>query len=50
VSILQMKSSISHVQDGLDGKRVEIVWLINEVGNLTARLTELISDLNFKLE
>jgi hypothetical protein len=46
----QRKFSIPHIQNSLDGKPVEIAWLVNEVGMLTLKLTELISDLNFKLE
>jgi hypothetical protein len=44
------KSSILHIQNSLDEKPVEIVWLIDEVGMLTSKLTELLSDLSSKVE
>jgi hypothetical protein len=44
------KSSILHIQNSLDEKPVEIVWLIDEVGMLTSKLTELLSDLSSKVD
>jgi len=46
----QRKFSIPHIQSGPDSKPAEMVWLLNEVGMLTSKLTELLSDLNMKLE
>jgi len=46
----ERKFSIPHVQSGLDSKPDELVWLLNEVGMLTSKLTELITELNTKLE
>ena len=46
----QRKFSIPHVQIDSTSKPIEIVWLLDEVGMLTSKLTELLWDLNLKLE
>jgi hypothetical protein len=46
----QRKFSIPHIQSGPDSKPDEIVWLLNEVGMLISKLTELLSELNAKLD
>jgi DNA-directed RNA polymerase subunit RPC12/RpoP len=43
------KFSINFVENSLK-KPSEIVWLLNEVGSLTTKLTELLSELNVRLE
>ena len=45
----QRKFSIPYVQDALQ-RPSELVWLLNEVGSLTAKLTDLLSELNLRLE
>jgi hypothetical protein len=46
----QRKFSIPHVQNVANSKPDDMVWLLNEVGMLTSRLTDLVSELNRKLE
>lgn len=44
------KFSISHVRSSSDAKPLEIVWLLNEVGMLTSKLTELLTELNVRMD
>jgi hypothetical protein len=46
----QRKFSIAHIQRNPNSKQFELSWLINEVGMLTAKLTDLLSDLDVRLE
>jgi hypothetical protein len=46
----QRKFSIPYVQAGPDNKPSELVWTLNEVGMIVTKLTELISQLNLKLD
>ena len=44
------KFSIVHIQTGLEDKPSNILWLLNEIGMLTVKLTDLLADLNDRLE
>jgi len=44
------KFSIAHIQTSPNSKPHEIVWLLNEVGMLTSKLSELLSVLNTRME
>ena len=46
----QRKFSIPYVQSSPENRPNELAWLINEVGMLITRLTQLISQLNAKLD
>jgi len=46
----QRKFSVPHVQDSAKGRPVELVWLLNEVGMLTSKLTELLTDLHNQID
>jgi hypothetical protein len=46
----QRKFSVPHFQSSSTSQPSELVWLLNEVGMLTGKLTEMLSDLNSKLE
>jgi hypothetical protein len=46
----QREFSIPHTEAAMNGKPVEIVWLLDEVGLLTAKLTDLLRKLIDKLE
>jgi predicted RNA-binding Zn-ribbon protein involved in translation (DUF1610 family) len=46
----QRKFCIAHIQRGLDGWPSETVWLLNEIGMLTSKLTELVAHLNEIME
>ena len=43
------KFSINYIENSLQ-KPSEIVWLLNEVSSLTTKLTDLLSELNLRLE
>lgn len=45
----QRKFSIPHVQNSSNAEPNEIVWLLNEVGLLTSKLTELLSELDSRI-
>jgi hypothetical protein len=44
------KFSISHIQSSSEGKPTELIWLLSEVSMLTSKLTELLFELNEKIE
>ena len=46
----QRKFSIPHVQSSVHKGPSEFIWLLNEIGMLTSKLTELLSELNDKIE
>jgi hypothetical protein len=46
----QRKFSIPHIQQPTQVGPSELVWLLNEIGMLTSKLTELLSDLNDRIE
>lgn len=46
----QRKFSIPHVQSQVQAKPSELMWLISEIGMLTSKLTELLSELNDHIE
>jgi DNA-directed RNA polymerase subunit RPC12/RpoP len=46
----QRKFSIPHVQGSPGAKPSELVWLLNQLGMLTSKLTELLDELNLRLE
>jgi predicted RNA-binding Zn-ribbon protein involved in translation (DUF1610 family) len=45
----QRKFSIPHIQSGPDAKPSELTWLLDEIGMLTLKLTELLAQVNDKL-
>lgn len=45
----QRKFSIPHVENTVPGKPAELVWLLNEVGMLISKLTDLVSELNTRI-
>jgi hypothetical protein len=46
----QRKFSIPYIQTSSDNKPNEAVWLLSEIGMLAAKLTELISQMNSRLD
>jgi DNA-directed RNA polymerase subunit RPC12/RpoP len=46
----QRKFSINHIPASTEAKPAEIVWLLNEIGMLTSKLTELLTELNDRME
>lgn len=46
----QRKFSIPHIQTRLQTKPSELVWLMSEIGMLTSKLSELLSELNNHME
>jgi DNA-directed RNA polymerase subunit RPC12/RpoP len=46
----QRKFSIPHVQGSLGTKPSELVWLLDQLGMLTSKLTDLLEELNMRLE
>ena len=46
----QRKFSIPHVQSGPDSKPDELIWLLNEISMLTSKLTDLLAEVNDKME
>ncbi|HYW01833.1 MAG TPA: hypothetical protein VE862_10195 [Candidatus Acidoferrum sp.] len=46
----QRKFSIPHIQNTLQTNPSQLVWLLNEVGMLTTKLTELLSELNNRID
>jgi len=46
----QRKFSIPHALSATNGKPIEVVWLLNEVGMLTSKLLDLLTELNGRLE
>lgn len=46
----QRKFSIPHVQSDTRSQPSDVVWLLNEVGMLTARLSDLLIELNDRLD
>jgi hypothetical protein len=46
----QRKFSIPHVQSGLTTRPSELIWLLNEIGMLTSKLTDLLAEVNDKME
>jgi hypothetical protein len=46
----QRKFSIPHIENSLQTNPSELVWLLNEVGMLTTKLTELLSELNNRID
>ena len=46
----QRKFSIPHIHSNLGTKPSEADWLLNEIGMLTAKLTDLLTDLSNKME
>lgn len=46
----QRKFSIPHVVSETDGRPIEVVWLLNEVGMVASKLSDLLTELNGRLE
>jgi DNA-directed RNA polymerase subunit RPC12/RpoP len=46
----QRKFSIPHIQSSTQTKPSELIWLMSEIGMLTSKLTELLSELNDHME
>ena len=46
----QRKFSIPHVQRDVEATPSELIWLVNEVGMLTSKLTDLLTDLDTRIE
>lgn len=44
------KFSIPYTNTSADSKPQELVWLLNQVGQLTSKLTDLLQEMNVKLE
>jgi DNA-directed RNA polymerase subunit RPC12/RpoP len=46
----QRKFSIPHIQTDMGARPLELVWLLNEIGMLTSKLTDLLTEVNDKME
>jgi DNA-directed RNA polymerase subunit RPC12/RpoP len=46
----ERKFSIPHFQSSMQTRPSELVWLLNEMGMLTSKLAELLSELNDRIE
>jgi hypothetical protein len=46
----QRKFSIIHIVTTPDARPSDLLWLLNEIGMLTSKLTELLAELNNRIE
>jgi hypothetical protein len=46
----QRKFSIPHIQTNMGTRPLELVWLLNEIGMLTSKLTDLLTEVNDRME
>lgn len=44
------KFSIPYTNTSVESKPQELTWLLNQVGQLTTKLTDLLQEINVKLE